>query len=55
MQARAQCVGARPMDAAMKAGTNLNIGMESVTRKPVTIPVSLAGFTAAIDKLEAIR
>ncbi|AZO45985.1 invasion associated locus B family protein [Mesorhizobium sp. M7D.F.Ca.US.005.01.1.1] len=41
--------------AAMKAGTNLNIGMESVTRKPVTIPVSLAGFTAAIDKLEAIK
>lgn len=40
---------------AMKAGTNLNIGMESVTRKPVTIPVSLAGFTAAIDKLEAIK
>ena len=46
---------ARLMDAAMKAGTNLNIGMESVTRKPVTIPVSLAGFTVAIDKLEAIR
>lgn len=40
---------------AMKSGTNLNIGMESVTRKPVTIPVSLAGFTAAIDKLEAIK
>ena len=40
---------------AMKAGTNLNIGMESVTRKPVTIPVSLAGFTAAIDKLQAIK
>lgn len=39
----------------MKSGTNLNIGMESVTRKPVTIPVSLAGFTAAIDKLEAIK
>jgi len=53
--ARAQCVGARPVVAAMKAGTNLNIGMESVTRKPVTIPVSLAGFTVAIDKLEAIR
>jgi len=41
--------------AAMKAGTNLDIGMESVTRRPVTIPVSLAGFTAAINKLEAIR
>ncbi|MBT1156768.1 invasion associated locus B family protein [Aminobacter anthyllidis] len=40
---------------AMKAGTNLNVGMESVTRKPVAIPVSLAGFTAAIDKLQAIK
>ncbi|WP_246135826.1 invasion associated locus B family protein [Mesorhizobium intechi] len=40
---------------AMKAGTNLNIGMESVTRKPVTIPVSLAGFTTAIAKLESIK
>ena len=39
----------------MKAGTNLNIGMESVTRKPVTIPLTLAGFTAAIDKLEATK
>ncbi|WP_246093919.1 MULTISPECIES: invasion associated locus B family protein [Mesorhizobium] len=41
--------------AAMKSGTNLNIGMESVTRKPVTIPVSLAGFTAAVAKLESIK
>lgn len=41
--------------AAMKAGTNLNIGMESVTRNAVTIPVSLAGFTAAIDKLNATK
>ncbi|RWO71377.1 MAG: invasion associated locus B family protein [Mesorhizobium sp.] len=40
---------------AMKSGTNLNIGMESVTRKPVTIPVSLAGFTAAVAKLESIK
>lgn len=40
---------------AMKSGTNLNIGMESVTRKPVTIPVSLAGFTTAIAKLESIK
>ncbi|CAN7614490.1 invasion associated locus B family protein [Aminobacter sp. LjRoot7] len=40
---------------AMKAGTNLNVGMESVTRKAVAIPVSLAGFTAAIDKLQAIK
>jgi invasion protein IalB len=39
----------------LKTGTNLNIGMESVTRSPVTIPVSLNGFTAAIDKLDAIN
>lgn len=39
----------------MKSGTNLNIGMESVTRKPVTIPVTLAGFTAALAKLESIK
>ena len=39
----------------LKTGTNLNIGMESVTRKTVTIPVSLNGFTAAIDKLAAIN
>ncbi|CDX56136.1 Invasion associated locus B family protein [Mesorhizobium plurifarium] len=40
---------------AMRSGTTLNIGMESVTRKPVTIPVSLKGFSAAIDKLEATK
>lgn len=40
---------------AMRSGTTLNIGMESVTRKPVTIPVSLKGFGAAIDKLEATK
>jgi invasion protein IalB len=48
-----------PLDAALvaalKTGTNLNIGMESVTRKPVAIPLSLNGFTAAIDKLDAIE
>lgn len=41
--------------AALKAGTNLNIAMESVTRKPVSIPVSLAGFTAALDKLATVN
>jgi invasion protein IalB len=41
--------------AAMKTGTNLNIGMETATREPITIPVTLAGFTAAIDKLEATK
>ncbi len=39
----------------LKSGTSLNIGMESVTRKPVTIPVSLKGFTAAVDKLQATK
>ena len=39
----------------LKTGTNLNIGMESVTRNAVTIPVSLNGFTAAIDKLAAVN
>jgi len=39
----------------LKSGTTLNIGMESVTRKPVTIPVSLRGFTAAVDKLQATK
>ena len=50
---------AAPMDAtligALKAGTTLNIGMESVSRQPVVIPVSLAGFTAVIDKLETLK
>jgi invasion protein IalB len=40
---------------AMRSGTTLNIDMESVTRKPVTIPVSLKGFGAAIDKLQATK
>jgi len=40
---------------AMRIGATLNIGMETVTRKPVTIPVSLKGFGNAIDKLEATK
>ena len=40
---------------ALKGGTNINIGMESVTRSPVSIPVSLAGFTAAVDKLNSLN
>lgn len=40
---------------ALKAGTTLNIGMESATRKPITIPVSLTGFSAVIDKLAALN
>lgn len=41
--------------AALKAGTNLNVGMESVSRKEVVIPVTLSGFTAAIDKLDSLK
>jgi invasion protein IalB len=41
--------------AALKAGTTLSVSMESVSRKPVTIPVSLAGFTAAAEKLISIQ
>lgn len=41
--------------AALKKGTSLNVGMESVTRKPVRIPVTLAGFTAAMEKLNAVK
>lgn len=50
---------AAPMDAALigalKAGTTLTIGMQSANRQPVVIPVSLAGFTAVIDKLESLK
>jgi invasion protein IalB len=50
---------AAPMDAALigalKAGTTLNIGMESANRQPVVIPVSLAGFTAIIDKFDSLK
>ncbi len=40
---------------ALKAGTTLNIGMEALTRKPLTIPVPLKGFTAAVDKMQATK
>lgn len=39
----------------LKSGTTLSIGMEAVTRKPVTIPVPLKGFTAAVDKMVATK
>jgi len=48
-----------PMNAdfigALKKGTSLTVGMESVTRKPVRIPVTLTGFTAAMEKLNAVK
>ncbi|QPC88466.1 invasion associated locus B family protein [Mesorhizobium sp. NBSH29] len=40
---------------ALKAGTTLNIGMESTARQPITIPVSLTGFSAAVDKLATLN
>lgn len=39
----------------LRNGSSLKIGMESVTRQPVTIPVSLAGFSAALDKLNSVN
>ncbi|KAB2654893.1 invasion associated locus B family protein [Brucella tritici] len=40
---------------ALKAGSVLNIGLETVTRNPLTIPVSLTGFTSAIDRLANLK
>lgn len=44
-----------PTIAALKGGTNLNVGMESLNRSPVVIPASLNGFTAAFDKIKAVN
>lgn len=41
--------------AALKAGNRLTIGLENVQRKPISIDVSLSGFTAAIGKLLETR
>jgi len=38
--------------AALKRGTTLSILFENLQRQPVTIPVQLAGFTAAYTKIE---
>ena len=40
---------------ALKAGSVLNIGLETVTRNPLTIPVSLTGFTSAVDRLANLK
>jgi invasion protein IalB len=37
--------------ASMKKGSELNITFGGGTRQPVTVPVSLKGFTAALDSL----
>lgn len=40
---------------ALKAGSVLNIGLETVSRNPLTIPVSLTGFTSAVDRLANLK
>lgn len=49
------CVVTFEVDAAMgqrlRAGTTLMIGLSTVARENIQIPVSLAGFTAAIKKV----
>lgn len=40
---------------ALKAGSILNIGLETVSRNPLTIPVSLTGFTSAVDRLANLK
>lgn len=41
--------------ATFKAGSTITIGLETVSRNPLNIPVSLTGFTAAIDRLSNIK
>jgi invasion protein IalB len=40
---------------ALKAGSTLNIGLETVSRNPLTIPVSLTGFTPAVERLANLK
>jgi len=46
-----------PLDLvnALKAGSILNIGLETASRNPLTVPVSLTGFTSAIDRLTNLK
>jgi invasion protein IalB len=41
--------------ARLKAGSVLNIGLETVSRNPLNIPVSLSGFTAAVARLSSLK
>lgn len=41
--------------AALKSGTTLTVSMETASRNALGIPVSLAGFTAAVDRLTSIN
>jgi len=43
------------MLAKLKAGNLLKVTMNSVQRKKLTIPVSLNGFTAAVEKLQSLN
>ena len=49
------CIAALPMDdariAAFKAGQKANISFQDGRRQPVTVPVSLSGFTAGFASL----
>ncbi len=36
---------------ALQQGNKMTVGMQTVTRKPITITVKLSGFTAAFNKL----
>ncbi|WP_454858328.1 invasion associated locus B family protein [Rhizobium binxianense] len=41
--------------SALKSGSTFNLGLETVSRSPLTIPVSLTGFTSAIDRLANLK
>jgi len=39
----------------LKAGSVLNIGLETVSRNPLNVPVSLTGFKSAVDRLANLK
>ncbi len=41
--------------AVLKAGSTLTVKMQTATGAELSIPLSLAGFTAAVDRLSAIK
>lgn len=43
------------MLARLKAGNSLKVSMNNVQRRKLTIPVSLTGFTAAVEKLQSLN
>lgn len=40
---------------ALKAGTRLDVGVETAQRQPLVLPISLTGFSATYDKLVAMN